>query len=172
MEKLFIVLFAICMSTSGYSQKCAIKKGYAYERSSLSGTPPRKVLDESGNQIERPVKNNNTYFIYIESKRGRIFQPTRMWIAGKPFTVATETITHLPVIIQYEHPAMPADTLVRQTSNTVIRLLPQAELIDKPDARLAKKIAQANVVIEFTRNSRTFYYTIKDTKKLTPLVLQ
>jgi hypothetical protein len=153
------------------AQNCTVKKGYAYERTTLSGTPPRKVMDESGNQVERPVKNKSTYFIYMEVKKNREVQPGKIWIDGKAYNVTSEEIDS-PVIISYEQPRTTPDTLVRQTKNKLIKIQPTAELKDLPNSKVSQKTKSAKVVIEYTRNSRTYYHTIKDIKKLPPLVLQ
>ncbi len=152
-------------------QNCTIKKGYAYERSSLSGTPPRKILNESGEQVERPVKNNTTYFIYMETKTNRLVQPTRIWIDGKPFNVISEEIES-PVILQYNQPIVSSDTLVKQTKNKIIKLQPKEELTVAPDAKLSKKLKAGEIIIEYNLDSKRHYYTIKKIKKLPPLVLQ
>jgi hypothetical protein len=172
MKRIFMLI--ILMSSIGgsvFGQNCSIKKGYAFERSTLSGTPPRKVLEESGNQIERPVKNNTTYFIYMEIKNSCHIEPSRIWINRKPYLVRKEEVT-APVIINYEQPRTTPDTLVKQTKNKIIRLLPTTELNDTANSWLSNKISGSKIVIEYLKNSKPFYHTIKDLKKLPPLVLQ
>jgi hypothetical protein len=172
MEKtLLFILLLTCIEESIFAQKCSVKKGYAYERTTLSGTPPRKVLDESGNQVERPVKQKSSYFIYMEVKKHSKVQPVRMWIDGKGFTVTSEEINS-PVIINYELPRTAPDTLIQQNSHRIIKIQPTADLTDLPDAKLTRKINSARVVIEYTRNSKTYYHLIKEIQKLPPLVLQ
>lgn len=170
-KALIFPLLLTIITGSVFSQKCTVKKGHAYERTTLSGTPPRKVLDESGNQVERPVKNKSTYFIYMEVKKNRQIQPTKIWINGKAFNVAAEETTS-PVIINYEQPRTTPDTLIKHTANKIIRLQPTAELTDMPSGKLLKKTKTAKIVIEYSRNSKTYYHAIKDIKKLPPLVLQ
>jgi hypothetical protein len=170
-KALIFILLLSGITGSVIAQKCTVKKGYAYERTTLSGTPPRKVMDESGNQVERPVKNKSTYFIYMEVNKNRQVQPVKIWIDGKAYSVTFEEINS-PVIITYEQPRTTPDTLVRQTKNNILKIQPTAEQKDIPDAKVLQKTKKAKVVIEYTRNSKTYYHTIKDIKKLPPLVLQ
>jgi hypothetical protein len=172
MNKVYYFLLAVCTIGSAHAQNCSVKKGSAYERSTISGTIPRKIVDESGSEVERPVKKMNTSFIYIETEPGCHILPTRIWIGGKAYVVIQEEITNTPVIIQNAYPGISSDTLVKQTINKVFRLHSGEELQIKPDKNLAKKLADAKIVIEYTSNFETRYYIIKDIKRLAPLVLQ
>jgi hypothetical protein len=172
MIKFFYLLLAVCATGSCYSQNCPIKNGVVYERTTIPGTSPKKILDESGSQVERPLKIMNTYFIYIESNPDCHVQATRIWVGKKAFRITQEEITNTPVIIQQSNPGTHPDTLVKQTSNRVLRLQPKEELQLKPDKKITKKLTTAKVVIEYISNSRKEYYTIKDIKRIAPLVLQ
>lgn len=138
MNQLFCLLLAACTMGSANSQNCFVTKGTAYERTTIPGNIPRKTLDESGKEVERPIKKLSTYFIYIESKPGCHVLATRIWIGGKAYHVTQEEIMTTPVIIQHSHPGTPADTLVKQTNNKVLRLQQKEELKLKPDRRIKK----------------------------------
>jgi hypothetical protein len=77
-----------------------------------------------------------------------------------------------PVILQYNQPIVSSDTLVKQTKNKIIKLQPKEELTVAPDAKLSKKLKAGEIIIEYNRDSKRHYYTIKNIKKLPPLVLQ
>jgi len=155
-----------------YFKNCPIKNGSAYQRSTIPGTMPRKTLDESGNQVDRPIKKLNTYFIYIQLIHNCDIETTRIWIGGKAYRIAQEVVTHTPVVIEHSHPGALPDTLVKQTGNKVIRLQPTEELQVKSNKMVRNKLGGGNVVIEYNNNSRSKYYIIKEIKKLAPLVLQ
>lgn len=171
MYQLFCLLLAFGSLVSTPAQKCPIK-GYAYQRATIPGIIPRKTLDESGKEIEAPVKMMNTYFIYVEIKRGCNLQVTRIWISGKAYHIRQEEVKNTPVVIHHTHPGTPADTLVMQTNNQVFRIQLQEEWNHKPDNKVISKYPGAKIIIEYIHKSRPVYYRIQDIKRIAPMVLQ
>ena len=172
MNALIYFLLATLTMASVCSQNCSIKKGYAYERATISGTMPRKTLDESGKEIERPVKKMSSWFIYIESKSTCSLQTERIWIGNKAYNVIQEEIIDKPVVLQYSYPGKQPDTLVRPTSNKILRLQPMEELQIKPNKKITRELNDSKIIIEYRSKSGKYFFGIKEIQRLTPLVLQ
>lgn len=154
------------------AQNCPIKKGYAYQRSTIPGNIPRRTLDESGKQMEAPVKKMNTFFIYVETGNDCNPQITSIWIGEKVYHITQEEVINIPVVIYHSHPGSAPDTLVKQTTNKVFRIQPGDEWQNKPGKKIVDKKTGAKIIIEYRNKSRTDYYKIQDIKKIAPIVLQ
>lgn len=172
MNRLLTLSIAICSITSIFAQDCPVKKGFAYQRSTIPGKMPRKILNESGKEMEVPVKMMNTYFIYVETKKDCTLQATKIWISGKTYHVIQEEVMNMPVVLQPSNPAMAPDTIVRQTSNRVYRIQPNEEWKDKAGKIIINKQTGAKIIIEYIHKSRIDYYKIHDIQRIAPMVLQ
>jgi hypothetical protein len=171
MNKIISCLLAICTCAPAWSQHCSLENGVAYERATIPATMPKKTLDESGKEIERPVKKMSTYFIYIESTPNCSIYPDRIWIGSKAYSINLEEI-YSPVIIQYSYPGKQPDTLVKATGNKVFRIYPKEELQVKADKKISKKLQSSKMIIEYDGVSGKKFFLIKEIKRLSPLVLQ
>lgn len=172
MNQLFFLLLSGCTIFLPHQENCLIKKGSAYFRSTIPGHVSKKTLDESGKEIDRPIKKMSTYFFYIELNKDCNIQVSKIWVDGKAYKVNQEEITKTPVIIQPSYPGTHPDTLVMLTSNKVLRLQQKELLQIKPDKKTTNKLNGAKVLVEYNGKSRTEYYSIKEIKRLVPLVLQ
>lgn len=170
--KLFLYIsFLFGITTNSYAQKkCGVSQAYAYQRATLPGTITT-VIDETGTVKERPRKPKITYFIYLETKPSELIQPSLIWINGKAYKLKTEKIT-TPVLVPRIDAVKSVDTLVKETSNNVIRIQPVEEASVRPSNAVAKKIKNSQIVIEYVRKSKKQYYTIDRIKTLTPLAMQ
>lgn len=153
------------------AQDCKIEKGYAYQRTTIPGNIPRNDLDESGKEIERPVRMMNTFFIYVETNNGCNLRVTQLWILGKAFRVKQEEVKELPIVIHHTHPGTPPDTLVPHTMKRVFRLQPVADGFDE-EKRIPVKQNQKSIRIEYLRKEKKLYYQVHDVKRIAPMVLQ
>ena len=158
-----------CSLFSSNAQDCSIKQAYAYQRTTIPGRRPAKTLDETGKQIEPPVKNMTTLFIYVEVGNDCIMNATGIWINEKSYHITQEEVINLPVVIRQSHPGGAPDTLVKQTNNKVFRILAKEEW---PGKKNKLKNASAKIIIEYRNQSKTCYYKIDNIKKLAPMVLQ
>ena len=165
-------MIGACSILSAGAQDCPIKKGYAYQRATIPGNIPRKSLDESGKEIEAPVKVMNTYFIYIETGKCDL-KVTKLWIGEKAYHVIQEEIVNMPVVIQHSHPGTAPDTLVKKTNNKVYRLQAKEEWQNKSGKESLVKPADGKIIVEYTTaGSRTYHYRIQEVKRIAPVVLQ
>ena len=167
-----LIFLLIIFTVTLEAQDCGTVKGSAFERTTISGKAPRKILDETGTQVEVPMKNQSTLFIYIEANRNCNMKSYRIWIDGKPFALLQEEVTQTPIIIQNAYPGGIADTLVRKTVNKVFRLEPKQELKVSPGKKIRKQLSESKILVEYSYNAGTGSCIIKDIKKLAPLVLQ
>jgi hypothetical protein len=122
--------------------------------------------------IEAPIKMMNTYFIYVETKNDCNLRATRIWLDGKAYNITREEITNIPVVIQHSHPGTPPDTLVKQTDNKVYRIQLKEESKTTPVGKIIKLQTESKIIIEYTNRSRTDYFSIKEIKRIAPMVLQ
>lgn len=172
MHIVFYLFAAALWSNPIQSQDCTIKTGQAYQRATIPGNIPRKDLDESGKEIEAPVKKMNTFFIYVETKKDCNLKVTRLWINGKAYHSIQEEVLNTPVVVQPSHPGAVLDTLVKQTSNKVFRIHPREEWKLNPGKKITDRFGGAKIIIEYTNKSKTDYYQIRDIKRIAPMVLQ
>jgi hypothetical protein len=172
MHIFFYFLTAVLWVSPSKSQDCVIMQGQAYRRATIPGNIPRKDLDESGKEIEAPVKKMNTFFIYVETKNNCTLKVIRLWIDGKAYHTIQEEILNTPVFLQPSHPGGKFDTLVRKTTNKVFRIHPREEWNLKPEKKIADRLERAKIVIEYANKSGTRYYQIEDIKRIAPMVLQ
>ena len=168
MQIFLLFIFAVSFRV----QDCKSVYGSAFERSTISGKPPKKILDETGTQVEVPAKKQSTLFIYIEGDIHCQIQAHRIWIEGIPFELLQEEITHTPVILQNIYPGRVPDTLVRKTNRQVFRIQPSQQLKVSPDKKLRKKLKASKILVEYSYKTGTGSIIITDIKRLTPLVLQ
>lgn len=172
MKLFFFLLTSVLFHLPARAQSCSISAGHAYQRTTIPGKMPRKDLNESGKEIEAPIKMMNTFFIYIETKDNCIPNVTRLWIQGKAYHAIQEPIEETPIVVPSSHPGNKFDTLVRKTSNKVFRIHPREEMAVKPGKTMADKLERASIIIEYGGQWKGSFYQIKKIKKITPVVLQ
>ena len=166
-----IIILLFFMSCSLNAQVCQTLTGSAFERSTISGKPPKKILDETGTQVEVPLKSHTTRFIYIEADKKCNVRARRIWIDGKAFTLLQEEIVNKPIVLRNEYPGGITDTLIGKTDNQVFRLEPKQELKLRPGKKIRKQLSHSKMVIEYSYINGTGSCIIKEIKKLAPLVL-
>ena len=169
--RLIFAVFTLFSHLSLGAQDCKIENGYAYQRTTIPGNIPRRDLDESGKEIDKPVKFMNTMFIYVDTAKSFSLRVVKLWIVGKPYRVRLNEIRELPVIIQHSHPGTPPDTLVRPTKRRVFRLQPVAEW-NEGEKKNEVQQNERTIVIEYTYKRRTTLYKIPEVKRIAPMVLQ
>ena len=172
MKKTGFTLSLLILSIAAISQaKLPIVKGYAYLRESLPGIVP-KTVDEKGNEIIHENKPIATYELFLEYKKGNTIKPVKLWINGVPYRLRSEAITATPILYKRETVGnnFETDTLVKKTTYQVMRLLSDGELNPAPMTR--QKDSGNKLVVEYYWKAKKYSYTIKDIRKLTPLILQ
>ena len=172
MRILFFLLLTGCTWYAANSQVCRVVAGYAYQQSTISGKAPEKSLDETGKQVEAPVKGMNTYFIYLEIKGACAVEATGILIDGKAYRLIQEEILQFPVVIYNSDPRTKPDTLVKQTNNKVFRLHPKDPLPYAARNKIVSTRPKAKIIIEYRIRSKTHFYAMRQVKKITPMVLQ
>lgn len=166
-------LTAIVLPLLGDAQgsATALRTVHVLVRESLPGIQPR-VIAEDGSQKTRPVKIGKSYLIYVEYKKGTVVKPALLWLDGVPYKVKSKIVTS-PVVWQRPNEAgdgYTTDTLVRKTSNTLMALELNGQMIPAPKNR--QKKPEAAFVLEYNYNSRRYFYPVKDFKELSPVILQ
>ena len=172
MFRLLLTIAIYFSQLQAFSQSCTIIKGSAYQRATIPGNIPRRDLDETGKEVEKPVKFMNTFFIYVETPRDCIIEVNTIWIAGKAYYVKQEEIKNTPVIIQHTHPGSVPDTLVKHTQNKVYQIQPAEERKDKSPKKILRKEKNAKIIIEYHHGSRKGSFAFMEVKRIAPMVLQ
>jgi len=173
-KTLLITLIIIAGLTVNAQNKGPVIKAYAYQRQSLPGNI-QKSDSEDGAVVKRPVKEFIDYYIYLETKKGQTVKPTKIWINGIPNQLKSEKISKTPVVYKREGigDKMIIDTLVRKTSNPLLKINPDGELtIDPLPLGKTNNLPLLGVRIEYTWKGKKYYYDINEIKNLEPLIFQ
>lgn len=171
MQAFFCFVSVVLWQFNAWTQSCAIEKGYAFQQASIPGKPPKKILHESGNQVDASARLNNNLLIFFETKPGCNVKIKRVWIKNKVYEVHQENVEKLPLTFHPSRPGAPLDTLVASTSNMVYQLHLQNEQlnISKNDLR---RLPKGSIILEYEEATTTHYFIINTIKKLAPVVLQ
>jgi hypothetical protein len=175
MKKAITILCLILSGTISFSQdKCAIVKGYAYQRTILPGMIPKAVVDEQGREVKRDPHQMITRYFFLETKPDEEIRLQHIWIKGKPYEVEGKIIEQTPVMIAKTSVGsrQRSDTLVQQTNNPVVRLSLKEPADMRANAKLSRKLKRSEVVVEYIWNGKTRYFEIGTIKILEPLALQ
>jgi hypothetical protein len=85
--------------------------------------------------------------------------PVELWVGGKRYGVSVQPVAETPVVYQNEtYLGAPKITLVPNTKQQVIRLLPIAAPASKSPGFSEKTIAQKNALVVVYRQNGKFYY--------------
>src|SRR5215207_4652858 len=100
MYPVFYIFLVTCSILSTKARDCVITKGYAYQQATLAGSAPRKKLDESGKQVDGPVKKLNAIYIYVETSKSCNLTATGVWIGEMAYHITQQEVLNFPVVIQ------------------------------------------------------------------------
>jgi hypothetical protein len=167
----FLSMILLPLSGDAQSTATALRKVHVFVRESLPGTQP-KVIGEDGSQKTRPAKSSKSYLVYVEYKKGAVVKPALLWLDGVPYKVKSKIVSS-PVVWKHSNEVgdgYTTDTLIRKTSNTLMLVQLNGEMIPAPTIR--QKKPEAAFVLEYNYNSRRHFYPVKDFKKLSPVILQ
>lgn len=172
MNKWYVLLIGLLITTSGYSQsKQPVIKAYGYLRESSPGAIP-KVVNEEGKQIDTGPTIISSYQFFMESKKGVTIKPVKLWIDGKAYKVKTENVSQTPyTFTRYGVGSnKETDTLVKKTSNKVIKVIADGELLS---STIKKQHSDSpKIVLEYYSNNKKYSYSVKDIRKLSPLIFE
>jgi len=163
------------MSCAAQKKASVDAKVVAYKQNVIPGVPPQKRITEGGKDdpanVEPHMPRAN-YMIYLEGLAPNA-QVMQMWVNEKTYSVTTEKVQTPLIMFNPTVPGTKPDTLVRATSAPVIQVMPAGEISDaKPSSGMSKMVKNNEVVIECLINGKTYYYTAKAIKNLSPLALQ
>ena len=170
-KTLLLSLTAFCFMAQVSGQvKCPVKKIYAYKQASLPGIQPRTA--EKGG-VER--KETFNYWFYLSFPDSKNININNIWIAGKKFSVKTETVETSPVNKSNNISSAGNETteLVPKTKHRVILIYPSGLNNDEEElsARILKKIKKNELVINFTWKEKKRFAGKKLIKVLSPEAL-
>jgi hypothetical protein len=175
MKKAILILYLGLTGMSSFAQdKCPIVKGYAYQRTVLPGMIPKGVIDEQGREVKQTPQQKVSRYFFLETKPNETIGLKRIWVNGKPHSVEATNVKQTPVTLAKTSVGSKqrVDTLVQQTSNTVLRLnvkeTAETQAVSKPP----RQIKRSEVVVEYQWNGKTRYFKIDTIKILEPLALQ
>ena len=129
--------------------KCPVKKIYAYKQASLPGIQP--LTAEKGGAERKETFN---YWFYLTISGSKNINIKDVWIAGKKFSVKTETIETSPVNKSNNISGAGSEPveLVPKTKHKVLLVYPSGLNNDSEDlsTKIMKKIEKNELVIGFT----------------------
>lgn len=172
MKKILLLIVLFTRAGASMAQTTPLLKVYAYLRQSTPGAVPKVVADENGTTRKIPSSLIGTYYIYVEVKKGALPTPVALWINGEAYTVKKEAVIETPVLFkrptianQYE-----TDSLVPKTKHLVFRLIQDSVINPRPVA--PKKVAGNSLAVEYNWKGKKCFSTVKEWKKLPPLILE
>lgn len=170
--RVLLPFLMVLVSFLAFSQANKKVRIHAYEQQVLPGVR-RVTVDESGNQREVPQKKIVHYFIYLEAPASKKIDPKHIWIRGKLYSIKVEK-PKLPVVINnLSFPNKAADTLIRQTPDPVIQLVPSTPADAFAATNSVKRKMKKNAIVLHTiENGKDCYYYLEGIKTLDPMALQ
>jgi len=155
---------------SGVRSQPSIKV-FGFEQENSPGTVAANLKDENGNPIKKAATPKN-YFVYLSLKREHNIIPQQIFIEGKAFSVATNTIESTPVLhVDNNIPGKPQQTiLVPKTSDRVIELKIVDTIAVEKTSTLKKLTKKNDVVISYAWKKKKYFAVLKKLKKLEPVL--
>ena len=145
---------------------------FAYRQVMLGGPAPPVITDEKGNVKEIPMKERAEYFIYIEMPSSNM-KVVDLWLRKDYYGATTQEVSTPVVRVASVLINASPDTLVKRTSNKVLRVYPgpPGNRVT-PSRSLQNKINANELVLHYVVDGKDFYYTIPAIKNLAPVALQ
>ncbi|MEP7252482.1 MAG: hypothetical protein ABI683_08885 [Ginsengibacter sp.] len=173
--KILFYLIIICgfIISTGCSQTIKIEKGYAYERSIVSGVTPIQGVSEDGAIVQKNNRSSKQYLIYVSTKDTSPLEVKEVWINGEKYSAKAEPVNDRPVIVAGDiNPPNTSDTLFPSSRLKIWKvnvgsLLAVDSNIDKPIS-----LDSQQVLIGFLSKQKLHYFPIQNIKQTGPIELQ
>ncbi|MBI1781873.1 MAG: hypothetical protein HYR66_10960 [Sphingobacteriales bacterium] len=166
-------MLLLLMKAAAFSQgKYPVAKAYAYSQKEISGIN-RKVMDKDG-KIIRGKNTSTHYHLYLECYAGKEIVVDNVWINGQTYKVDVKK-TESPVTVSSGIKGVKtnqSETLVPQTSNNVMAILPGDVDEVKVDKKISKLIKNNAVLFAYSFNGKKYYLAVNSLKEITPEVNQ
>lgn len=146
-------------------------KAHAFSREIYAGVG-QPAIDLSGKEINSSTITKE-YYIFMEKNIRDIICIKNVWINNECFTVKTGTVKSpvtIPVEASVNNNSL-TDTLFT-SSNVILTIAPLAKVKRNVPGVFRKTLTQNEVLIEYTKNKRTYYTTIRNMTALHPLSRQ
>ena len=171
--KLSLIIICGFIISSGCSQTIKIEKGYAYERSIISGVKPIQGISEDGIIVQRNGSSGKQYLIYISTKDTGQFDVKEIWIKGEKYVAEAGLVNDRPVIVPRNlNAANTNDTLFSSSGLKIWKidvgsLLPAATNINKP-----QNLNENEVLIGYLPKQKLRYFSITKIIQIQSIPLQ
>jgi hypothetical protein len=139
-----------------------IVKGYAFSQESVPGMIPVDVPGENGAEgVKANTGLRTHYFAYLEIKASHKIEIKSVWINGRLHKANTGEVES-PVVTSGEKGET---VLIKKTSNSIISVTPGERT--SGSASIPRSLRYNNkVVIVYSWKGKTYYYGIRQIKKL------
>lgn len=139
---------------------------YGYSQASVSGAPPKTVIDESGKENTVAGRSSDNYFLYLAGPTATRIYPVEIWLKGERYAAKYAPIVKTPVVQEGGNIPGEKVTLVPKTARRVLKLTTTKAIGNKALA-IAKNKAQSNdLVVVYKMNGKLYYAAQKRLKEL------
>ncbi len=161
-----LILFGILIGEVVTAQPAL--KLYAYSQVFTPGmVPQRDIPGENGSKpVNRPISVVN-YYIYLSMSPSVAIQPVEIWVRGHGFNIKKIFSVKTPVVAEGPEKKV----LVRGTRQKVqqIGLGDSLVITAGSSAALQKRMRNADLVLAYSWNGKTWYGSLKKIITLPPL---
>ena len=173
MKITLIILFGFIIST-GCSQSIKIVKGYAYERSIISGVKPIQGVSEDGTIAQKSSNNSGKqYLIYVSTKDTGNLQLKEVWIKGERYSAEAELVNERPVILPENiNAANRSDTLFTSFQHKVWKVTIGGLLSIDNSVAKPQNLNNDELLIGYLSKQKLLYFSISKIIQIQPIPLQ
>lgn len=173
-SSIVLVLFIVVGNINAQPATTTLPRLHGFSKEVLGGAAPAVTIDENGNTKEKTAKPSYQYYFYIETAKNQLLDIRCVWMDGKAYKTTRQKIT-LPIVL----PGTPTlsstggDTLIRNSKNNFWKLELNGIAKDYALKTSVKARQKSNaLVVEYLHKGKSYLLTLKEIKKLSPLVLQ
>ena len=174
MKRLFLLLTVVLAFDKLPAQNSGDKL-YGFVQPVLPGAAAaRRIADDAGNVSERkPADVRLNYFIYLATAKADTVYDVEMWIRGKAFSALPKIVDTPVELTSNLVPGRPQKkVLVPKTTQKVIQLEPTELAGKKTNGKAARLAQQAELVVVYKQEGKTYIKTLKALSELSPKALQ
>ena len=174
MKRLFFLL-TLALAFSKLMAQNSGDKLYGFLQPVIPGAAAAKrITDDAGGVIERKAADIKlNYFIYLSTAKAKKVDVIEMWIRGKAFSANTKNVDTPVEITSNLVPGRPQKkVLVPKTTQNVIQLEPTELAGKKTNGKAARLAQQAELVVVYKQEGKTYIKTLKALSELSPKALQ
>jgi hypothetical protein len=171
---ILLIVFLAVGNLNAQQATTKLPRLHGFSKEVLGGAAPAVTIDENGNTKEKVAKPSYQYYFYVETTKNQSWDIRYIWMDGKAYKVTRQKVA-LPIVL----PGTPTlsstggDTLVSTSKNSFWRLDLNGIAKDRTPKTSVNTLQKSNaLVMEYGYKGKNYLLTLKEIRKLSPLVLQ